>query len=63
MTRFEAEKFCARAKLQFGMAPGLIQSFLQNANECKGALSFTSKSSKMTIIIAKPVYFLMCDHN
>jgi len=36
MMKFEAEKFCARVKLQFGMAPDLVETFLKNAAECPG---------------------------
>jgi hypothetical protein len=36
MTKFEAEKFCARVKLQFGMAPDLVETFLKNVAECPG---------------------------
>jgi hypothetical protein len=35
MAKFEAEKFCAKAKLQFGMAPALVESFLKYAAQCK----------------------------
>jgi hypothetical protein len=34
MARFEAEKFCARSKLQFGMAPALVESFLKYTAPC-----------------------------
>jgi hypothetical protein len=34
MARFEAEKFCARSKLEFGMAPALVESFLKYTAQC-----------------------------
>jgi hypothetical protein len=40
MTKFEAEKFCARAKLHFGLVPALLETFLKNVAHWKGTLRF-----------------------
>jgi hypothetical protein len=36
MAKFEAEKFCAKAKLQFGIAPALVGTFLKNEAKFTG---------------------------
>jgi len=42
MARFEAEKFCARSKLEFGMAPALVESFLKYAAQCTSPFQLPS---------------------
>jgi hypothetical protein len=52
MAKFEAEKFCAKAKLQFGIAPALIETFLKNAAQFTGPLSFHRPTNFLAIFLS-----------
>jgi hypothetical protein len=39
MSRFEAEKFCAKLKLKFGMTPSLVETFLNGVSVPLGLVS------------------------
>jgi hypothetical protein len=52
MAKFEAERFCAKAKLQFGIAPALVETFLKNAAQFTGHLSFHHPTNFLAIFLS-----------